>query len=144
MTDLIARIKEDEGFRAKPYRDSRGFLTVGYGLNLDVGITEEEASWLLQHRLEKTRAELKHRWHPAAELPAPVVDAIVEAAYQLGVDGLLGFHRMLAALGKHPPDYETAIIEARDSPWQRQTPHRVDHLVDAFRSKMRPNDSKRS
>ena len=134
--DLIARIKEDEGFRSQPYRDSRGFLTIGFGLNLDFGITEEEASLLLEHRLEKIRAELKHRWHPATELPRPVVDALVEAAYQLGVEGLLRFHRMLRALEKRPPDYAKAIIEARDSPWQRQTPHRVDRLVDSFKSQM--------
>ena len=40
----IAILKEHEGRRLKPYTDTVGKLTIGYGRNLtDVGISDEEA-----------------------------------------------------------------------------------------------------
>ena len=131
--DLVEQLKADEGFRAAPYRDSRGVLTIGYGTNLEAGITRAEAEWLLEQRLLQARLEFARRWHRLNELPAGVQDALVGMAYQLGVRGALGFRRMLAALEEQPPNYRAAIREARDSAWNRQTPQRVDRLVAAFR-----------
>ena len=49
---LIEYLKQEEGFRSKPYKDSEGVLTIGYGLNLSEGITRAEAEWLLRSRLD--------------------------------------------------------------------------------------------
>ena len=129
---VLSILKTDEGFRSKPYRDSRGVLTVGYGTNIGEGITVKEADWLLEERVRETQGDLARRWAPYERLPIPVQDALLAAAYQLGVDGLLKFRKMLAALAASPPDYAAASDEARDSAWQRETPHRVDRLVEAF------------
>ncbi len=44
---LIDLIKRHEGLSLKPYMDSRGFLTIGYGRNLDAnGISKSEAEYL--------------------------------------------------------------------------------------------------
>jgi GH24 family phage-related lysozyme (muramidase) len=40
FSDLISEIKKDEGFRAKPYKCSEGFLTIGYGSKLPLNNTE--------------------------------------------------------------------------------------------------------
>jgi lysozyme len=48
MDKLIAEIKRHEGFRPMAYRDTEGFLTIGYGLNLDAGISEPLASHILE------------------------------------------------------------------------------------------------
>ena len=37
--DLVTRLQAEEGYRATPYRDTRGVLTVGYGTNLSEGLT---------------------------------------------------------------------------------------------------------
>ena len=50
--DLVAAIKSEEGFRATPYDDSEGVLTIGYGLNLTGGITRAEADYLLRSRID--------------------------------------------------------------------------------------------
>ena len=54
---VIDDLKRDEGFRAKPYRDSEGLLTIGYGTLIEDGITEEEAGILLGHRADRIWSE---------------------------------------------------------------------------------------
>ena len=44
-------------------------------------------------------------------------------SYQLGVNGLLEFKRMIAAIVNE--NYEQAAREAMNSKWQKQTPARV-------------------
>ena len=138
--NLIEQLKVDEGFRAKPYKDTLGVLTIGYGTNIDEGIEQEEAEWLLERRVERTRLALSRSWPTfnGGTLTAEAQEALVGMAYQLGVHGVLKFKRMLAALEQLPPDYETAIAEARASRWNAETPHRVDRLAEAFKAAMWP------
>ena len=46
---LVNCIKKHEGFRSRPYFDSLGVGTIGYGTTW---ITEEEADMLLRNRLQ--------------------------------------------------------------------------------------------
>ena len=63
----IARIKIEEGFRGEVYDDTRGFATIGFGTLLP--ITENEAEWLLRHRLGLIAvAELAERWPPFVKI----------------------------------------------------------------------------
>ena len=39
---MITTLKTEEGLRAKPYLDTRGFLTVGYGSRIDEELSPEE------------------------------------------------------------------------------------------------------
>src|SRR5690606_41062667 len=53
---LKSQLERHEGLRLKPYRDTVGELTVGYGRNLDdVGIRPEEAALMLDNDI--TEAE---------------------------------------------------------------------------------------
>ena len=46
---IIDIIKEDEGCRLKPYTDTTGHITIGYGRNLSAcGISKEEAEFFLK------------------------------------------------------------------------------------------------
>ena len=46
--DLLNLIRKHEGFRASAYRDTRGYLTIGYGRLIDArrggGITRDRKS----------------------------------------------------------------------------------------------------
>ena len=45
--ELIKQIKIEEGFRSKPYRDSRNYWSIGYGFNIEGrDLTEQEQSKL--------------------------------------------------------------------------------------------------
>lgn len=52
-------IKLHEGLRLKPYKCPAGKLTIGYGLNLDGGITKEEAEILLSYRIIEIRKKTR-------------------------------------------------------------------------------------
>ena len=53
---LFRSLIRDEGLELKPYTDTKGKLSIGIGINLDAGITRDEALWLCQHRVDGIRA----------------------------------------------------------------------------------------
>lgn len=120
-----ARTKIREGFRAKMYIDSRGFNTIGFGTNLDAGLTERQGTALLDIQIEDNLAQLsKLAWFTALDLIRR--DVIEEMTYNMGLAKVLGFHRMIAALTVH--DYAGAKAEMLNSDWQTQVGARATEL----------------
>ena len=143
MIALIEQILAyEEGFRSKPYLCSEGYVTVGYGTklhktpNLDpsdflIRVTPDVAVGWLQCDISKIEKRLMASHVGGTDgiydqmiCCYPNRKAVVlSMAYQLGVSGLLGFHRFWAAvtMGK----YEDAANEMLDSRWATQTPARA-------------------
>lgn len=129
VDDLI----REEGFRASAYQDHLGFWTIGHGICIDArkgcGITDEESRYLLRNRTDRIALELDARIPWWRQL-GPRRDALVQMAYQMGVDGVLGFPKMLALMKSG--DYPEAADEALKSKWAEQTParaYRVSQLI---------------
>lgn len=127
MISAIEQIKRDEGFRGKPYKDSAGKVTIGYGRNLDANpVTKEEAEYLLKNDMQ----EVLHR---AVKLPYyaklnPSRRAvIINMLFNLGYTRFRNFKRMNAALIVH--DYNLAAIEMIDSFWATQVKGRATRLA---------------
>ena len=130
VVTVEARLKAEEGFRALPYRDTRGVLTIGYGTNLDIGITKREGSFLLSERVEIAEVRLPHSWPPYDSMPLDVRVELLDMAYQLGVSGLLEFHEMLSAL--QTGNWSRAEQEALSSTWAEETPKRAARAASVF------------
>jgi len=130
MSDLIETLKKDEGFKGTVYKCTEGFDTIGYGTRLP--LTPAESELILKHRLDAKIAELHKREPHTNVLPLAVKDALYNMCYQLGVNGVLKFRKMWAALYKF--DYETASKEALDSLWAKQTPNRAKRVAEKMRS----------
>ena len=128
------KLKVEEGFRAMPYRDSRGTLTIGYGTNLDIGITRHEGALLLYERVAGAEVHLVRAWPRYEDMPYNVQVELLDMAYQLGVSELLGFHDMLMALARG--NYETAALEALNSAWARETESRAAEVAAVFRRQL--------
>lgn len=122
---LIDDIKQEEGFKGVVYKCTEGFDTIGYGTKLP--INEEEATLLLEYRLNKTRANLLSSLYNY-DLPNEVWDILLNMSYQLGVGGVLKFKKMLEALKNK--DYVEASKQGMDSLWAKQTPNRAKRLMD--------------
>lgn len=124
--DAIERIKLDEGFSSGPYRDTRGILTIGYGLNLEDGITLDEADWLLRHRVEKTLTHLRLEpyWVGLDEVRQGV---LMNMVYNLGWPRFSLFAKLREALREG--DYTRAAAEMKDSAWYGQVGKRSARLV---------------
>ena len=126
---IIENLKVEEGFRARVYRCSAGHLTVGYGRNVDksgLGISEDEAEYLLKNDVVRTINEVRQRWPWFDDLNKAEHEVLVELCFQLGAPRLSGFKRMLAALEAGD---NAAAAELLDSKFARQVPARAARLA---------------
>ena len=130
---LVNTVKRHEGWRGHPYMDSRGFQTVGFGCRFP--LTKEEGEIILRRRLHEKQQGLEIALSRIGmdftALPEAVRDTLSEMAYQMGVQGTMSFRKMLAAIADE--DWETAVKEAYSSRWYKQTPARVDAVMERMR-----------
>lgn len=132
MTELEREVANDEGFMPIPYRCTSGKLSIGYGTNIQDGITKDEALLLMRHRLGKVVAALESRLPFWSKLTDERRRVLANMGYQLGIAGLMGFKRMLAGLSRG--DYEAAAREMLDSKLARQdSPGRARRLAERMR-----------
>ena len=128
------QVRDDEGWRAFPYEDHLGYLTIGYGFLIDPrkseGLPKPVAEWWLNWLVESRIAAMTARWPPFATQPEEVQLALLNMSYQLGVNGVLNFRKMRAALERG--DRAEAKVQALDSEWARQTPERAQRVADAI------------
>lgn len=132
LTQTEAYIKQEEGYRRHMYKCPSGKWTIGIGLNLEAGLPEDEAEAILRLRLDKLKAQLGAELPWFSSLNEARQATLVSMAYQMGLRGLYGFRRMLAAI--EGGDYETAGREMLDSTWARQTPARARRTAEMMRS----------
>lgn len=129
---LTETLKRHEGFRATPYHDAVGKLTVGYGRNLEaVGVSTGMAESMLQEDIEAAVAGLDERLPWWRALDDVRQEVLVNMAFNVGLRGLLGFRRMLAAA--EAGDYDTAADEMLDSRWEQQVGARAHELAAMMR-----------
>ena len=106
----LPRLKTEEGFRATKYTDTQGHLTIGYGFNIDAGVSQYAAGALLSAQASERHEQLlKLDWY--AHLDAVRQSVCLDIAFNSGVNGLLHFPSMIAALAKG--DWATAAAECK-------------------------------
>jgi lysozyme len=129
MNAIVENLKVEEGFRSRAYRCSENHLTIGFGRNIDttgLGISEEEAAYLLKNDVVRTIDEVRQRWPWADDLNKAAREVLVELCFQLGGPRLSGFKKMLAAL--EAGDSASAAAELLDSKFAKQVPARAARL----------------
>jgi lysozyme len=106
----LPRLKTEEGFRATKYTDTQGHLTIGYGFNVDAGISQYAAAALLSAQAtERQNALLAYPWY--ANLDPVRQSVCLDISFNGGVGGLLHFPHLIAALAKE--DWATAAAECK-------------------------------
>jgi lysozyme len=120
--DLILK---HEGLRLKPYRDTVGKLTIGVGRNLDdVGISEDEAMYILENDIKRCENELREIFENFDEMPENVRIVLIDMIFNLGKNRFLQFKKMIAAIKEG--DFKRAAKEAKNSRWCRQVKSRCE------------------
>jgi lysozyme len=132
VSRAIQQIQQDEGLVLHAYQDHLGFWTIGHGRLVDQrrggGISQTEAMMLLRNDVDRVLAQIRQRAPAFDSLPEHAREALTNMAFQLGVDGLLRFKRMWAAIEKR--DFAAARDHALDSKWAQQTPARARRVAD--------------
>lgn len=127
MKKLEDQLKIDEGFRSRPYRCTAGKLTIGYGRNIeDVGITENEALFMLREDIKKTKKELYDKLPFFESLSDSRQEALINMAFNLGVNGLLKFKKTLDYISKG--QFVEASKEVLNSKWANQVGKRAERI----------------
>lgn len=108
----LPRLQIEEGFRALAYRDTNGLETIGYGFNVQAGISKYAAAALLKAQCEEAHATLlKLPWYAALD---PVRQSVcLDIDINEGEGGLLKFPLMIAALTRN--DWEGAAAQCHVS-----------------------------
>lgn len=117
-----------EGLRLKPYRDTKGKLTIGVGRNLDdVGITREEALLLLQNDLARVRQKVERAFPWFSSLNPVRKNVVLNMVFNLGLPRFRGFTKTIAAITAK--DWEEAAREMLESRWAKQVGRRAQELA---------------
>lgn len=112
-------LRVHEGYRSHPYRCTSGKLTIGYGRNIeDRGLSVDEAELMLKNDIAGVVADLRSRIENFETLDGPRKAALVDLCYNMGINKLMGFRKMLAALQRG--NYHKAALELLDSRYATQ------------------------
>ena len=126
-TDLKKMLKKHEGFKGKPYTDTVGKLTIGYGRNLtDNGISKEEAEIMLQNDINTAKQELLKVVPNILTLSPARQAVLIDMMVNLGATKFKKFKKLLAAIQKE--DFKEAAKEMLDSQWAIQVGQRAKEL----------------
>ena len=129
---LLGHVKDAEGFRSEPYRCTAGYLTIGYGRNLDtVGIDHAEGEMLLSNDIADA-IEDAQKLDYFADLDPVRQMVVVDMTFNLGLSRYRGFKRFHAAMALK--DYTLAATEMKDSKWYNQVGRRAKKLHAAMKT----------
>lgn len=135
-TELAQQLRGDEAVRACVYTDSLGYATIGVGRLVDsrkpgAGLRPDEITYLLNNDIDDRIDALTRALPWFQNLDDVRRGALLNMAFQLGTDGLLGFKNTLALIrdGKYAEAADAMLL----SRWAEQTPARAKRLSDQMR-----------
>ena len=127
MTRVREMIERHEGRRTRPYKDSRGILTVGVGRNLDVvPLIDDEIDLMLTNDITRAYAAARSCCISFGTLGEARQAVLVDMAFNLGATGLRAFRSFLAAIDRG--DWKRAGEEMERSFWWKQVGERAHEL----------------
>lgn len=127
IMDVKNWIKSYESLRLELYKDTTNKWTIGYGRNIeDNGISKQEADILFENDFARCQHDLsQYVWY--VDQPNHIQDALINMCFNLGINKLLGFKKMIMALALK--DYTKAAVEALDSKWAQQVGQRAKDIA---------------
>jgi len=129
--DVKTQLIREEGRKNSAYQDTLGFWTIGVGRLIDGrkggGLSDAEVDYLLDNDIAKVKAQIAQKlpWFTALDEPRQAV--LIQMAFQMGIDGLMGFTNTLGAV--RDQRYPQAAENMRQSLWAKQTPKRAVRLA---------------
>lgn len=135
--NLKERIKSNEGFSSKPYKDQLGYLTIGYGhlilpnenILLKKQIHKKELEEIFEKDFKKALSNFNNTFKPFT-LSEKESELLIEMIFQLGIKGCLKFKNLIKNIKKG--NKHLVCFDMMDSLWYKQTPNRVKALIKTF------------
>lgn len=135
--NLKERIKSNEGFSSKPYKDQLGYLTIGYGhlilpnenILLKKQINKKELEEIFEKDFKKALSDFNNTFK-SLTLNEKESELLIEMIFQLGIKGCLKFKNLIKNIKKG--NKHLVCFDMMDSLWYKQTPNRVKALIKTF------------
>lgn len=142
--EITQRLVLHEGCSLMPYYCTRGYLTIGVGRNLETnplsaeekracgdymhGITKNAAFYLLRNDIARVISECERGIPFWNNLDDERKYALIDMCFQMGLDGLKGFKKMLAAMGVG--NWNEAAAQCLDSKYaKKDSPARAERIA---------------
>ena len=134
---LKLRIKKNEGFSSRFYKDQLGNYTIGYG-----HLIRKKEIILFKKKIKvsfflnlfendfKTALDDYNKHFRKYSFSQNIKELIVEMIFQMGIQNVLNFKKTLRHIRKN--NKFLASLEMMDSIWYKQTPLRVENLIKHF------------
>ncbi len=131
---LKTRIKKNEGFSSRPYKDQLGNCTIGYG-HL---ITKKESIFfkkklkkpffkdLFENDFKIALNDYKRNFNKFS-FSQNIQELIIEMIFQMGIENVLSFKKTIKHIKKN--NKFLTSLEMMNSLWYKQTPLRVDNII---------------
>ena len=130
---LLDMITLHEGLELKPYKCTSDKLTIGIGRNIeDIGITEDEARYLLQNDLDRILKEVEH-WAFLEKLDEVRQSVILDMVFNMGVSTFNANTWVKTFAAIQDNNWEKAANEMLDSKWAKQVGQRAIRLSQMMR-----------
>ena len=135
--NLKKRIKSNEGFSLKPYKDQLGYLTIGYGhlilsnekILLKKKIHKKELEEIFERDFKKALTNFNNTFKHLISNKKET-ELLIEMIFQLGIKGCLKFKNLIKNMKKG--NKHLVCLDMMDSLWYKQTPNRVKTLIKEF------------
>ena len=131
---LRKKIKKNEGFRDVAYLDSLGFATIGYGHLIkpnekNLLLKKISKKYLIEIFIKDFEKSLENytKFYKKNKYNQNTKEMLIEMIFQLGIDKQRKFIKMNSHLEKK--QLFMAALEMKNSLWHKQTPKRVDGLI---------------
>lgn len=133
IQDAMQMTKNFEGYSPHLYRCPAGYLTIGYGRNIEKrGISKEEAEFMFQNDYNNAIKDLKilamENKIDLTNVPQDVLFALTDMMFNMGYNRLSKFKKLLYELKNG--SYEGVAREMIDSAWYTQVGDRSKKLVE--------------
>lgn len=133
VDSLESMLRREEAEVLHAYPDSKGYLTIGVGILIDKrkggGLLPEESAFILNNRIRILTDKIKARLPWFERLNEPRKAVLIGMAFQMGLDGLLGFTNTLAYIERG--QYALAAANMMRSKWAREdSPNRAKRMAD--------------
>lgn len=155
IASIRKRVGQSEGFRSKPYKDSKGIWTIGIGFNIqsrndaakklgDAGVDKSNIELITKKRqgsITREQAEnllsftLSEAYDAAADIfksfksqPLDIQGVLTDMTFNIGSNKLKQFKKFIDFIDKK--SYKKASEEMEKSLWYKQVGNRAKELVD--------------
>ena len=136
---LREQLKIDEGVKYEVYKDHLGYPTFGighlvvegdeeHGQPVGTPVSEDRVNSIFESDVETYVSEAKKVFPNLDILPEEAQQVIVNMCFNMGINRLLTFKKMLAAMRAR--DFKTAAVELMDSNYATQVGRRANELAE--------------